>query len=198
MRAAPADSERLRGQPRRAAARGCRSRSAPPAARRRRRRGGARPIARAGSRKLSGRPISRAASRGVIRRVRIFSPSTSIRNWRLDPPPGVRRQPASPSKRASAWTLTPPEPSGRVRRNRAPTWRAPDCCARRTSRRDAGESAATNAFVSGRSCHRCGSGSRQSMSRALARGGSGSRHQIQSAASAGGSPATTRLSAEDA
>ena len=37
-------------------------------------------------------------------RVRVLSPETTIRNWRLEPPPGVRRQPARPSKRASAWT----------------------------------------------------------------------------------------------
>ena len=51
---------------------------------------------------LFGNPMRRAASRGESRRDRTFFPSTIMIVWRLEPPAGVRKQPATSSKRISA------------------------------------------------------------------------------------------------
>lgn len=55
-----------------------------------------------GRAKPSGAPMRRAASRAVRSRMRMRFRSTNTTVWRLDPPTGVRRHPANPSKRTSA------------------------------------------------------------------------------------------------
>jgi len=63
----------------------------------------------------SGSPISRAASRGDSRRERTLPPLTTMMNWRLEPPDGVRRHPATSSNRISARCTLLPAASTRVR-----------------------------------------------------------------------------------
>ena len=120
--------------------------------------------------------MRRAASRGSMSRVRVPSPSTTMRNWRLEPPPGVRRQPASSSKRAlrlnanaarAVWAGPAKQRSNpRPRRQRGQAQRrgARRGTARRASARSAGRYASGSRLVRRR-------GSRQAaVSRAAAQG----------------------------
>ena len=90
-----------------AARAGARTASGRPARRRRRPWPGSRRCRRPGISNVSGAPMSRAHSRTVIRRVRTVPLSTCTTTCRLLPPSGVRRHPATPSKRISRRCAAP-------------------------------------------------------------------------------------------
>ncbi len=125
------------------------------------------------------RRLARASSAACASR----PPSTSIRNCRLDPPPGVRRQPARPSKRTSrAATLhaagaVGPGAADRARRRGAR--RSPAPAPRRVAMR-ATAPPAQRARSAPRSRQRCGIGLEAVGERERWRAAPGSRHQIQS------------------
>ena len=141
----------------------------------------------------SGSPISRAASRGPISRVRDFRP-----RFRSQIAGSIRR-PACAGSRRDHRNALPPErgrrpPSGRVRRNSAADPARAGARAIASSRREAGDNAASSAASVQERCqaHRPVRRRGRSTSERLTRGGSAARATTASRAARRGQQARRR------